>query len=244
MFAQLKAYTDHVGPVYGTEDFSVYVYSLIKMTRPNHVLELGTGLGIVACWAAQALKENQQGQLITVDNGQSWENHAALSNLLGNRYAYSYDSFVEKLIKEFDLGSYFNFVKSDIEEFQFDRTYDMVFCDHAHSAFSVTSSLARLLPHMSMTGMLWIHSASTYYESYLTLEHIVTQLNQKRIPLTLREMINPGQLIQVMSLVEHCRFELSHIVENKQRAQNSAAQIRMVPVDVVAHPRVNIRFSH
>ena len=193
MFAQLKTYTDQVGPVYGTEDFSIYVYSLIKMTRPNTVLELGTGLGIVACWAAQALKENQQGQLITIDNGQSWENHAALSNLLGDRYAYSYDSFVEGLVKEFELEQHITFVKSDISQFVLDQTYDMVFCDHAHSAFEISRSLARLLPHMSTTGVLWIHSASTYYESYLTLEHIVAQLNQQRIPLTLKEMIGTQQ---------------------------------------------------
>ena len=72
-FAELKQFTDSVGKIYGTEDFSLYLYSLVKMTRPSTVLELGTGLGTAALWMALALKENNNGILHTIDDGSEWE---------------------------------------------------------------------------------------------------------------------------------------------------------------------------
>ena len=58
---KIKKFTDRVGPVYGTEDFGIYLYSVIKMIKPQNVVELGTGLGATMLWSAQALLENNTG---------------------------------------------------------------------------------------------------------------------------------------------------------------------------------------
>lgn len=60
------------GEYYGSEDQSIFFYSYCKMQCPETVLELGTGLGHTALWMAQALKENGQGHVWTIDNGVRW----------------------------------------------------------------------------------------------------------------------------------------------------------------------------
>ena len=59
--------------VYGKENFCYLIYSLIKMQKPETIIELGTGLGTTALMIAQALKENNKGKIWTVDNGKDWE---------------------------------------------------------------------------------------------------------------------------------------------------------------------------
>ncbi len=70
---QLLDYSRSVGPLYGTEDFAIFLYALIKMQRPERMLELGTGTGVCAFWAAQGMKENGVGTVLTVDDGSHWE---------------------------------------------------------------------------------------------------------------------------------------------------------------------------
>lgn len=239
---RIKSYTDQVGPYYGTEDLAVYVYSMIKMHRPQKVLELGTGLATVSLWAAAALLENGTGELVTVDDGSQYVNNSEVVSLLGDQYTADYKAFVEQQLKLHGVETVVNFVNKPLEELTFRDSYDMLFADFSHSPFAVTRLLGQFLPRITRNSTIFIHSASTYYSSYHTLEAVVNLLNQKRIPLSLREMVNPGDLNRLEQLVNNCVFELTHLVENKQRNQNSAAQIRIVPCDIVPHPRSNIRF--
>ncbi len=240
--SRIKSYTDQVGPYYGTEDLAVYVYSMIKMTRPQKVLELGTGLATVSLWAAAALVENGTGELVTVDDGSQYASNSDVVSLLGDQYTADYKAFVEQQLKLHGVAAVVNFVNKPLEELTFRDSYDMLFADFSHSPFAVTRLLGQFLPRITRNSTIFIHSASTYYSSYHTLEAVVDLLNQKRIPLSLREMVNPGDLNRLEQLVNNCEFELTHLVENKQRNQNSAAQIRIVPCDIVPHPRSNIRF--
>ena len=70
--AELKRFTDRVGPIYGTEDWCMFLYALAKMHAPRHVLELGFGTGACALWLAQAVRENGVGHVYTVDDGRDW----------------------------------------------------------------------------------------------------------------------------------------------------------------------------
>src|SRR4051812_26704551 len=71
-FAALKQFTDRVGPIYGTEDWCMFLYALAKMHAPLNVLELGFGVGTCALWLAQALRENGSGQVVSIDDGRDW----------------------------------------------------------------------------------------------------------------------------------------------------------------------------
>ena len=50
--SKLKRFTDNVGKIYGTEDFAVYLYSIIKITKAKNIIEFGTGLATTTLWAA------------------------------------------------------------------------------------------------------------------------------------------------------------------------------------------------
>jgi hypothetical protein len=78
-----------VGEIYGTEDKSLFLYSLVKMQKPENIVEIGTGLGVSSFWMAHALKENGSGHVWTVDNGTQW-NEAVQFYELNTKNAIAY----------------------------------------------------------------------------------------------------------------------------------------------------------
>ncbi|UUZ54623.1 class I SAM-dependent methyltransferase [Massilia sp. H-1] len=68
-FEFLQAMRDQLGPMYGSEDLCVLLYSLVKREKPRVVVELGTGMGVSTAWIAAAMAENGGGTIYTVDNG-------------------------------------------------------------------------------------------------------------------------------------------------------------------------------
>jgi predicted O-methyltransferase YrrM len=230
-FVKAKQFTDQYGEIYGTEDFAIYLYSVIKMLKPNTVVELGTGLGTTMIWAALALEENQQGTLITVDDGSEWPKINSAVNLNNN-----YKNYIENLIQEFELKSV-DFRNQKIKTLDIDSPIDILFCDYAHSVYDVCQLLSEYLPLMNTYSKIYIDSASTHYNSYNALERIVELFNQGHIPQTVKDL----SLQDLEPIVKTHRFDLEHIIENKNRNQNSTACVTISPVDIFAYPRVNIR---
>lgn len=70
---ELWSWRHLAGPYYGSEDQCLFLYSLVKMYRPQRVVELGAGLGVSSFWIAQALRENGAGHLYSVDDGSHWQ---------------------------------------------------------------------------------------------------------------------------------------------------------------------------
>lgn len=240
-FSRLKEFTDSVGVVYGTEDFSIYLYSLVKMVKPNVVLELGTGLGCTMSWMALALKENQKGILHTVDNGSEWHTINQICENKPEFHRVDYQEYIYNLIDKFELDQQIKFYNQKISHFGINNI-DILFSDFNHSPHGVLECLAQYLGSMNKNSYIFIDSASTYYSSYQLLETIVAELNQGRIPLTLQEMTPLTQQSSIQQCVANSRFRLSHIIENKKRNQNSTACIQIEPRDVFPQPRINIRF--
>ena len=240
-FANLKKLTDRIGTVYGTEDFAVYLYSLVKMTRPKTALELGTGLGSTALWAALALEENEHGVIHTIDNGSEWHTMRGIDSIVGEFYRKDYADYVKNLISHFELHNHINFINDTISD-AYVNEIDILFCDYSHGPHAVTKLIADYLLKMTSNSFIFIDSASTYYPSYQLLESMVAQLNSGKIPLTLREMVDRDKLHIFQDRVMNTKFELTHLIENKNRNQNSTTQIKLIPIDIMPQPRVNIRF--
>lgn len=242
-FSKLKTITDKLGSVYGTEDFCIYLYSLVKMTKAQTVLELGTGLGLSMLWIAQALQENKSGMLHTIDDGSEWDK-IRVSNTIPLLYEHeTYKSFIHSLIQDFSFDQEINFYNDHIKApLDVKQPIDILFADFNHGPYSVLKILADYLPLMSDHSYMFIDSASTYYSSYHTLEALVSILNSGRLPQTFQELIDPHQIKVTENKVRASKFELSHIIETKNRNQNSTAQIKIVPLDIMPQPRVNIRF--
>jgi len=240
-FAELKKFTDRVGNVYGTEDFALYLYSIVKMTKPTNVVELGTGLGSTMLWIAQGLKENQSGILHTIDDGSDWSGDN-LKPILQEYHRDQYCDYINNLLNTFDLKQYINFYNSKIQWASQHNNIDILFSDFSHGPYEVLKLLAESLVKMNDNSFIFIDSASTYYPSYQILTSTIDYLNHGKIPKTLIELVEPGLIEDFIEKVNNSRFELSHIIENKNRNQNSTTQIKIVPIDIMPQPRKNIRF--
>lgn len=233
-FAELKQYTDSIGSIYGTEDFSIYLYSLVKMHKPQTVVELGTGLGSVALWTALALEENKHGTIYTVDDGSEWDRLKTSVGMSTGIYEENYSSYIHQLINKFDLKQ-IEFINSRIDEPPVGNI-DILFSDFAHGPFDIVKLITNYLPDMSDDSYMFFDSASTHYSSYHTLEAIVDAFNNGKIPRVFADMN-----ANISDKVANCKFQLTHLVEQKERNQNSTACIRITPVDIFPYPRINVR---
>ena len=234
-FVSIKRYTDSIGSVYGTEDFSIYLYSIVKMLKPKNVVELGTGLGSTAFWAALALEENGFGRIITVDDGSEWDSVGTyVRSLVGKHYNSDYATYINNLITSFDLKN-IHLLNEKISVININEPIDILFTDFAHSVFDIVQLLAYYIPKMSSYSKIYIDSASTNYSSYCALERIVESLNHGKVPASIKEVA--VEEIDISS----SKFYLEHIIENKDRSQNSTACITIMPEDIFCYPRVGIR---
>lgn len=238
---KIKQYTDKIGNVYGTEDFSVYLYSIIKMAKSKNVVELGSGLFTTTLWAALAIEENQSGVIHTVDNGAEWNRMSSLIGTIPLQYKSDYSEFAQGLISEFKFNDTIRYYNTDIDNFESDNI-DILFSDYSHGVFSIFSLIAKYLHRMNDNSYIFIDSASTYYPSFSTLNNIIDCLNRKNVPNSLGEIVHPDNIAKFVHRVNSSKFELTHIIENKNRNQNSVAQIKIIPDDIMPQPRVNIRF--
>lgn len=238
---KIKQYTDKIGNVYGTEDFSVYLYSIIKMTKSKNVVELGSGLFTTTLWAALAIEENQSGVIHTVDNGAEWNRMSSLISTIPLQYKSDYSEFAQGLISEFKFNDTIKYYNTDIDKFESDDI-DILFSDYSHGVFSIFSLIAKYLHRMNDNSYIFIDSASTYYPSFSTLNTIIDCLNRKNIPSSLQEIVHSDNIAKFVNRVNSSKFELTHIIENKNRNQNSVAQIKILSDDIMPQPRVNIRF--
>jgi predicted O-methyltransferase YrrM len=241
-FARLKKFTDKIGIVYGTEDFSIYLYSIVKMSKPKNVLELGTGFGTTSLWIALALEENQSGILHTVDDGSEWNSLNQTKHLFEEHYRDNYVEYIKTLFESFDLKNQIVFHHSKVEELNYCDSYDIVFSDFSHSPYFILKLIAQCLVKMNENSYIFIDSASTYYPSFQMLNDLIKSLNTGQIPKTLLELVDENDMIQFKEKIRSSRFELKHIIENKNRNQNSTAEIRIFPIDIMPQPRQNIRF--
>jgi len=60
-----KKHKHHAGT---SAEEKLFLYSLLRMLKPDTVLEIGVSAGHSTCWLAQALKDNKRGHLTSVDN--------------------------------------------------------------------------------------------------------------------------------------------------------------------------------
>ena len=239
-FASLKAYTDRYAPIYGTEDFCIYFYSLVKMRRPQRVVELGTGIGAVALWGALALEENSAGHLLSIDNGQEWPRLQQAIEPDNPFYREDYVEYIAALLEHFQLPR-LQFQHSTVQYQSLPEGIDILFSDYAHSPLNILALLADVLPKMSSTSLIMIDSASTYYPSYALLEQLVDEFNAGRVPTTLLNVVQDQT--QFQERVRQTQFSLQHLVEAKSRSQNSTAIISLQPRDLFPYPLTSMRFS-
>jgi len=239
-----------IGEMYGTENFCIFLYSLLRMEQPEVVVELGAGSLVTSCLAGQALRDNGKGHLWTIDNGSDW--HSLLRPRCQAALGYQderedYRAFFERLTARFELQGYMTHVGVDLTATEFftpdDRKIDVVFADAPPSDAEGCIHLLRYyLPRMQPYSSIFIDRASTINHSYLLLNYLVEQLNAQKIPLHLVADLPDDQQAAVKELVATCKFSIVHLTETsagkRNKLQNSRAWIRIEPNDYLPHNNV------
>lgn len=236
---ELKKFTDRVGPLFGTEDFCLFLYSLVKMHRPATILEVGTGCGAAALWLAQAVKENGAGHLWTIDDGSEWSMllEAPACPLLPEERKESHEAFFKDALERFGLSEQVTFIRGKVPPYpRIDGKIDLLFSDFLHGPNMILSLLGYFLPRMATASSILIDSASTAFPSYALLEILVGQLNAGRLPQALVEMTQEEDRAASLAFVRSSRFTLVHLTEAKNRRQNSTAWIKIEPIDLRPYP--------
>lgn len=249
--ARLLLLTDAVGTAFGTEDFSLFLYSMVRMHAPETVVDLGTGLGLSAFWMALAAKRNQIGHVWTVDDFELFERQKSLVEQIIARLEKSdiialqdptAEEYYTRISSLFALDPYLTFVKSKIDlnevghftHYPFaGKPIDLLFSDFKHGGVSILELLGHFLPCMAASSSIFIHSAPTSWPSYLLLEQLSSQLNAGKIPKLLQDLCS----VDLSEIVRRRRLVLVHLTERKDRSQNSAAWLKIEPVDLLPHPR-------
>ena len=240
-FNELKEFSDRVGTPYGSEDLSLFLYSLIKMQKPNCIVELGTGDGASTVWMAQALKENGQGQLITVDNGSQFEigPHLAADEKKSNHADY-----IKHILNKFELDDVVTFIIADMPPLPVPETaVDFIFSDYNHGITGIADVVCTYLPFLGDAASIFIDSASTFMPSYLFIERLVDDFNSGTIPASLLGRINENCRDRAIEKVRTSSFSVTHLTTAGKEHQNSTAWIKIQPKDIMPWPKAAIRFA-
>jgi len=226
---------------YGTEHLSLLLYSLIRMQRPNNIIELGAGYGTASTLMGQALKENQKGKIWCIDNQSDWPIIKSKLEVIGENYN-SYDDYFSYIINNFKLNDYMEYknfnvdFKSQSKFFTIDKSIDILFADSDSDAESIAKTLSFYLPKMSNYSDIFIHRASTRHHSLMTIESIVNHLQRGNIPQILLESKTDDEINKFFDFVRRSKFTLINIAESPEnkvnQQQNGAAWIKIEPLDI------------
>jgi hypothetical protein len=223
-FTQIKQFTDKLQDIfgYGTEDFSIFLYSIIKMRKPKNIVELGTGTGSVMLWAGIACKENGFGNITTIDNGVHWNKKIQKNKFIMEK---NYNMFINNIIMYNEIQEFVKFKNEDIDikTINDNTDIDILFVDFNHTPVTIKNIMSSAMSRMSEESIIFFDSASTYLPSYLFLENIVNSFNKKKIP----KDFNFDE--KAKNLILNSRFTLTHLIEKKNRDQNSTAMIEIKP---------------
>ncbi len=115
-----------------------FLYALVRLVKPDRVLELGTGYGISAIYMALALKQNGRGRLTTVECQPD-----ALS-------------VSQDLFKKLDLAQQLEIISVHVEDYEpGDAMFDVIFIDtEPHLRFN---ELLRFWKNLKEGGFVLIH---------------------------------------------------------------------------------------
>lgn len=224
-FNEINEYVKSVGHIYETEGFAFYLYGLIKMTKPRVVVELGTGHGATAFLAAQACKENNQGQIISLDDGSQWPED------------FDYGLFISQKINEFQLNPYLDFRKTELNLTTLKQISDLqevniIFNDINAQPRYFFSILTWLLPRINQEAYFFIDRGATFWPNYCAIELTLEKLNLGKIPKSLLEFVSAEDRKLFSDLVKKYKFSVQYVKKNNQTDQDSFALIKIEDYDI------------
>lgn len=236
-----------LGPIYGSENTSLLLYTIVKYNKPEVVLELGTGLGVSTLMIAQAIKENGRGIVITIDDDSHENEHFHNLDELVKGEELEFLKFkstlketlsLQNMAESLELSEFIRIVKTNMDfegqilnvtdDWQLPgQKIDLVFSDFSHGPEECQKILLGLLPFLNYESELLIDSASSNISSLYALEKLVEGLEKGKIPRAI-QMIKNGELRK--RIIESCQcrnFSMSHFFQKGRDEQNSTLRINL-----------------
>jgi len=161
-----------MGLDYVTEDSSLFFYSLVKMKKPEKILELGTGNGATAFLIALALSENNKGTITTIDNASAWKGDNTLSD------------HIEKYKIKWNLQNYLNFKLEDINlnNISYMKNVDIVTSDFLRTPEFVGTLIYWWLLNSNTYSSLFIDGLSDFYPGFSFVTDTFKFFNKNIVP--------------------------------------------------------------
>lgn len=241
--SELFDYLEEVGSAYGVENFSIFLYSLVKMQKPELLLELGSGTGACSLLAATGMKENNKGSVISADNGQQWAEIKKLTSIAKYlpREPITHIDYLRSLSEYFEVAERINYIDSQFPDFPDPKVLiDIIFVDYESQPAAIVQVLKYYLPKMNDCFSIFIDGVSTYLPSFLYIEQLVNQINDGKIPVALYSSPTGKSLCWWMEFAATRRLKLMHLTESINRRQNSTIWIFCEPIDHRPYPKAQM----
>lgn len=135
-----------------------FLYALVRLLKPDHVLETGTHWGIGACYMGQALKDNNRGQITTIE-------------FLPEIYKRACQRFEQMgLMPRGDEKKWVNPLLMDVKDFKPDELkYQLILLDtEPQTRFA---ELEQFFNHLDEGGYIFIHDLHRHMHQIPNEEH-------------------------------------------------------------------------
>lgn len=257
--ARLWRLREDLGPLYGSENLSLLLYTLARREKWANMVELGTGLGVCTVWLGRAAQDNGLGHVHSVDDGSHFQNMpssirrqvlravTARTTLAGPKPCAAtanrpigYERYLQRIDRMAGVADRITHYGRHLDLDRLEHLsstdlpflaipIDMLFTDIDHGPAAILAILRRFLPSMSTHGSIFIDGASEHASSRRLLDQLVAQMNRARVPSRLSEGMPAPRTRRLGRLVRSCRFTLVHLVERERRPQNNTAWILIAP---------------
>lgn len=197
---------------WGTENVSIFLYSLIKTQRPSNLLEIGAGYSTF--FIAQAIKdileEIQTTESTLKINNKFWETQYIPSlDVIENDFEKNTSLIdIKNNLTKLKLNKFVNIIKQDFFEIENNKLYDFIWLD-AGNGENISNFFQKSFNILTEGGILIIHS---------TLTNLWGRLFLTELKLAMHKGIYPD-------------FELITFLEPHKIAQNSFTVIKKLKPD-------------
>lgn len=128
-----------------------FLYGLVRLLKPEHVLETGTHQGVGASYIGQALKDNKRGELTTIE-------------FLRPHY-----ETAKERIEQIGLTSFVKCELADVAQFKTDKMFDLILLDtEPQTRFA---ELIQFFDNLKPGGFIFIHDLHRHMHQIANEEH-------------------------------------------------------------------------
>lgn len=241
--ADLRELTDRIGPYYGTETRSMFLYCLIRMHKPTRALELGTGFGVSALWMARALWENGSGIIHVADRGFEFDENKR-SLFRPEELRPTFKEYFDAMVHRHGLQDHVNFIQSSFPPYPNpENEFDFIFSDFKHGPANLLDILGFYLPKMASVSNLFIDSAPSLFGSYMMLQELMAMFERGHVPELLLQRTESEEVDKLRQFIQSHSIQAVPITENIARSQNSFMWLRIQPIDLMPRPLHHYRLD-